>query len=52
MIAQHALCSPDEIKALFERFGKVKDVYIPLDHFTRRPRGFCFVEFADRRDAQ
>ena len=36
---------------MFERFGEVKDVYMPRDYYTRVPRGFAFVEFIDRRDA-
>ena len=30
---------------VFSKFGEVKDVYIPRDHYTREPRGFAFVEF-------
>ena len=33
------------MKDAFERFGKVKDVYLPLEHGTRKPKGFGFVEF-------
>ena len=34
------------------RFGDVRDVYIPLDYYTKKPRGFAFVEFHDARDAR
>lgn len=34
----------DEIFAKFEKFGKVKDVYIPRDYYTKRPRNFCYVK--------
>jgi len=34
-----------------EKHGEVRDVYIPLDYNTKRPRGFAFVEFYDARDA-
>ncbi|TYZ59193.1 hypothetical protein PybrP1_007126 [[Pythium] brassicae (nom. inval.)] len=35
----------------FERFGDVRDVYIPKDFYTREPKGFAFVEFKTERDA-
>ena len=41
----------DELKTLMSQHGEVRDVYIPLDYYTRRPRGFAFVEFLDSRDA-
>merc|ERR1712028_67520 len=41
----------DDVRAVFERYGSVKDVYMPKDHYTKEPRGFCFVEFHDERDA-
>lgn len=37
--------SPSRVRKIFEKYGPVRDVYIPLDYFTRRPRGFAFVEF-------
>ncbi|PHJ16127.1 rna recognition motif-containing protein [Cystoisospora suis] len=39
--------SPERVRQIFEKFGRVRDVYLPLDHFTKRPRGFGFVEFYD-----
>jgi FUS-interacting serine-arginine-rich protein 1 len=33
------------------RYGQVRDVYIPKDFYTKEPKGFAFVEFADGRDA-
>lgn len=42
----------DEIRRLMTRYGEVRDVYIPEDYNTRRPRGFAFVEFFDPRDAR
>lgn len=44
--------SPDRVRQIFEKFGRVRDVYLPLDHFTKRPRGFGFVEFYDENAAQ
>lgn len=27
-------CRSDELRALFERFGEVRDVYLPRDYYT------------------
>eukprot|EP01025_Chloroclados_australasicus_P051047 TRINITY_DN5935_c0_g1_i1.p3 TRINITY_DN5935_c0_g1~~TRINITY_DN5935_c0_g1_i1.p3 ORF type:complete len:228 (+),score=5.75 TRINITY_DN5935_c0_g1_i1:33-716(+) len=42
----------DEVRAKFERFGDIRDVYLPRDYYTGRPKGFGFVEFRDCRDAE
>ncbi|CDR95026.1 RNA recognition motif containing protein, putative [Babesia bigemina] len=39
------------VREAFERFGKIRDVYLPLDFNTKRPRGFGFVEFSHEADA-
>ncbi|PFH35713.1 RNA recognition motif-containing protein [Besnoitia besnoiti] len=44
--------SPDRVRQIFEKFGRVRDVYLPLDHFSKRPRGFGFVEFYEEAAAQ
>ncbi|KAL2317244.1 hypothetical protein Fmac_031120 [Flemingia macrophylla] len=44
-------CRPEELRAPFERFGPVRDVYIPKDYYTGEPRGFAFVQFVDPYDA-
>src|SRR5690554_6845733 len=36
----------------FERFGKIDDVYIPKDFYTRRPRNFGYVQFCTEADAE
>ncbi|KAJ2484679.1 hypothetical protein EV174_002248 [Coemansia sp. RSA 2320] len=41
-----------DLKAVFEEFGKIKDVYIPLDFYTKESRGFGYVEFYEREDAE
>merc|ERR1712113_863784 len=44
-------CRADELRKEFSRFGPIKDVYIPLDYYNNRPRGFAYVQFEDLRDA-
>ena len=44
--------SADDIEYLFEKYGKIGDVFIPKDKFTRESRGFAFVRFYDKRDAE
>lgn len=44
--------SPEELKPIFERYGEVGDIYIPRDRFTKESRGFAFVRYFDRRDAE
>ena len=37
---------------MFEKFGDVGDVFIPTDRESGRPRGFAFVRFIHKRDAE
>lgn len=41
----------DDIRKVFSRYGYVRDVYIPLDYYTKEPRGFAYVEYEHTRDA-
>ncbi|MEW5307388.1 MAG: hypothetical protein WDW36_009791 [Sanguina aurantia] len=41
----------EELRAKFEKYGEVRDIYMPRDYYTQRPRGFAFIEFKDNRDA-
>jgi RNA recognition motif-containing protein len=41
-----------ELKALLERAGKVRDVYMPLDRVTQRRRGFAMVDVQTPSDAR
>ncbi|KAM4794819.1 serine/arginine-rich splicing factor 10 [Rhinophrynus dorsalis] len=42
----------EELRREFGRYGPIVDVYVPLDYYTRRPRGFAYVQFEDVRDAE
>ena len=38
---------PRDLYRVFERFGRVKDVYLPRDYYSRVSKGFAFVEYVD-----
>ncbi|KAK9289152.1 hypothetical protein L1049_017625 [Liquidambar formosana] len=42
---------PEDLRTPFERFGPVRDVYLPKNYYTREPRGFGFVKFRYAEDA-
>ncbi|KAL7741489.1 hypothetical protein ACLKA6_000809 [Drosophila palustris] len=44
--------TPEDLRRVFERCGEVGDIYIPRDRYTRESRGFAFVRFYDKRDAE
>ncbi|MEQ2216408.1 Serine arginine-rich splicing factor 2, partial [Xenoophorus captivus] len=46
------LTSPETLRRVFEKYGRVGDVYIPRDRYTKESRGFAFVRFLDKRDAE
>ncbi|KAI3389184.1 hypothetical protein SNEBB_009738 [Seison nebaliae] len=41
----------EDLKKEFERYGRVLDVTIPTNYYTREPKGYAFIEFEDHRDA-
>jgi RNA recognition motif-containing protein len=41
----------EEVQNLFSQIGEIKDVFLPMDRESGRPRGFAFVEFANDEDA-
>ncbi|XP_063432149.1 serine/arginine-rich splicing factor 10-like isoform X6 [Mytilus trossulus] len=41
----------DDLRAMFGKYGHLTDVYIPQDYFTRRARGFAYIQYEDPRDA-
>ncbi|XP_021904967.1 serine/arginine-rich SC35-like splicing factor SCL28 [Carica papaya] len=42
---------PEDLRIPFERYGPVKDVYLPKNYYTGEPRGFGFVKFRYAEDA-
>lgn len=34
---------PEDVRKLFSKYGDISDVYIPLDHHTKEPRGFAYL---------
>lgn len=40
-----------ELRDMFERWGRVTRVFLAKDRDTQRAKGFAFVSFADRTDA-
>jgi RNA recognition motif-containing protein len=41
-----------DLEALFSQVGPLRDVFLPIDRATSRPRGFAFVEFESEADAK
>uniref|UniRef100_A0A673JQT1 Serine/arginine-rich splicing factor 10 n=1 Tax=Sinocyclocheilus rhinocerous TaxID=307959 RepID=A0A673JQT1_9TELE len=45
-----------DLRREFGRYGPIVDVYVPVDFYSRRPRGFAYVQypfmFEDVRDAE
>lgn len=36
----------------FGRFGNIVDIMIPVDFYTRLPKGYCFIEYEDYYQAE
>lgn len=41
-----------DIADMFEQYGRLKRITVPLDNRTHNNKGFAFVEFENRRDAE
>jgi cold-inducible RNA-binding protein len=41
-----------KLREEFSQFGSVTDVFLPIEKATNRPRGFGFVTFSKRSDAE
>lgn len=44
--------SKEDLLQAFEKYGEVGDVYIPRDPYTRENKGFAFVRYYEKRDAE
>ena len=44
--------SEAELRSHFEQFGAVTDIYVAMDKFTGRPRGFAFVTMGTPDEAK
>ncbi len=42
--------SEDQLKELFEQFGRVEQAKVIVDKMTGRSRGFAFVEMVEREE--
>ena len=45
------MAEENELRDLFERFGRVTRVFLAKDRETGRAKGFAFISFMDRADA-
>lgn len=41
----------DDLRAIFDRFGRVTRVFLAKDRETGRAKGFAFISFQERSDA-
>ena len=41
-----------DLEKYFRKYGEIGDVYIPKDRNTHESRGFAFVRFYEKRDAE
>lgn len=44
--------SEDELRAHFAQYGTVADIFVAMDKFTGRPRGFAFVTMGTAEEAK
>lgn len=44
--------SREDLENEFGRFGNIVDIMIPVDYHTRKPKGYCFIEFEDFYQAE
>lgn len=42
----------DDVRHLFEKYGALASVSVPEDKYTKRNKGFAFVEFENRPEAE
>ena len=44
-------CSNDDLRSLFDKYGKIEDVYIPRDNYSGGNKGFGFVRYVTEAEA-
>ncbi|EEB06131.2 RNA-binding protein Mrd1 [Schizosaccharomyces japonicus yFS275] len=44
-------CQEDDIVELFQDYGALEQVHVPVDKKTNAPKGFAYVEFKNKDDA-
>ncbi|KAF8654742.1 hypothetical protein AX16_003397 [Volvariella volvacea WC 439] len=44
-------CTTEDLTELFQRYGELIQVHIPLDNTTKQPKGLAYVTFAKADDA-
>jgi len=42
----------EDLRDVFEKYGDIKEIFIPTNRETGKPRGFGFVEYHTQEDAQ
>lgn len=47
-----SMYSADDLKELFAKFGEVGDVYIPKSRASNESRGFAFIRYVNKEDAE
>ena len=41
----------DDLRAIFERFGNLEDVWVVKDKFTKESRGVAYIKFSKMSEA-
>lgn len=41
----------DQVRELFSQAGEITSIFIPVDKFSNKPKGFCFVEYGTDEEA-
>jgi len=39
------ICRPEDLRRIFAKYGPIRDIYIPLDYYSKEPRGFAYVQY-------
>ncbi|KAI0060073.1 hypothetical protein BV25DRAFT_1807867 [Artomyces pyxidatus] len=39
-------CTEEELRELFQPFGEISQIYLPIDYATKEPKGLAYVTFA------